>query len=135
MKNIKVVLPGLIMMMAALSCKKAITEEPHGFLNDKTLFNTAAGANAAMIGAYERISTYYYFGNQLPQMLSFASGAFWPSVLTNQPLARMAAQPNDALIVRPWNEAYTAINSVNGLIDGMLESPLTGNTKTEILGE
>jgi hypothetical protein len=135
MKNIKVILPGLILVMVALSCKKAITEEPHGFLNDKTLFNTAAGANAAMIGAYERISTYYYFGNQLPQMLSFASGAFWPSVLTNQPLAKMAAQPNDALIVRPWNEAYTAINSVNGLIDGMLESPLTGSTKTEILGE
>ncbi len=135
MKKIKNFLLGLSIISIALSCKKAITEEPNGFLNDKTLFNTEAGAKAAIIGAYERISTYYYFGNQYPQFLSFASGAFWPSVITNQPVAKMAAQPNDALVTRTWNESYAATNAVNGLIDGMLESPLTGNTKNYILGE
>jgi len=59
MKKIKNFLLGLSIISIALSCKKAITEEPNGFLNDKTLFNTEAGAKAAIIGAYERISTYY----------------------------------------------------------------------------
>ncbi len=91
MKQIKNFLVALSFISVAVSCKKAITEAPNGFLNDKTLFNTEAGAKAAIIGAYERISTYYYFGNQYPQFLSFASGAFWPSVATNQPVAKMAA--------------------------------------------
>ncbi len=84
MKKIKNLLLGLSIISVALSCKKAITEDPNGFLNDKTLFNTSAGANAALIGVYERIATYYYFGNQYPQCLSFFSGAFWASVLLSQ---------------------------------------------------
>jgi starch-binding outer membrane protein, SusD/RagB family len=118
-----------------LSCKKAITEDPKGFLNDKTLWNTAAGANAGLVGVYERLSTYYYFGNQLPQMLSAGSGAFWTSVIANQPLAKMAATPTDALIVRPWTEMYSGINAVNGLIDGLSESQLIESSKNPILGE
>ena len=135
MKQMKSYLLALSFIITASSCKKAITEEPKGFLNDKTLFNTAAGANAALIGVYERVSTYYYLGNQLPQMLSFASGAFWASTAGSQPVATMSAQPSDALVVRPWNESYTGINSVNGLIEGMKGSPLTGNTKNYVLGE
>jgi tetratricopeptide (TPR) repeat protein len=118
-----------------LSCKKAITEEPKGFLNEKTLFNTADGANAALIGVYSRISTYYYLGNQLPQMLSAGSGAFWTSVTANQPLGKMAAQPTDALLVRPWTEMYSGINAVNGLIDGLSEGNLSESMKNPIMGE
>src|SRR5579875_1004020 len=135
MKKIKYFLLAFSIISIALSCKKAITEDPKGFLNDKTLFNTAAGANAGLIGVYERISTYYYFGNQLPQMLSVGSGAFWTSVTANQPLAKMAAQPTDALVVRPWTEMYSGINAVNGLIDGLLASPLGVSVKNPILGE
>jgi tetratricopeptide (TPR) repeat protein len=104
-------------------------------LNDKTLFNTEVGAKAALMGVYERISTYYYFGNQIPQCLSFFSGAFWASVLLSQNEAKQAALPTDDMVRRPWLEMYTAISSVNGLIDGMIESPLTGKTRDNILGE
>ena len=135
MKKIKYLFLVSSIMGMALSCKKAITEDPKGFLNQKTLFNTAAGANAALLGVYERLSTYYYFGNQLPQMLSVASGAFWTSVTANQPLGKMAAQPTDALIVRPWTEMYSGVNAVNGLIDGLAESPLAEAAKKPILGE
>lgn len=135
MKKIKNFLLGLSIVSVALTCKKAITEDPQGFLNDKTLFNTEVGAKAALIGAYERISTYYYFGNQYPQCLSFFSGAFWASVLLSQNEAKQQALPTDDMVRRPWLESYTAINTVNGLIDGMLESPLTGNAKNYVLGE
>jgi starch-binding outer membrane protein, SusD/RagB family len=135
MKKIYKCLLAFSIISMALSCKKAITENPHGFLNDKTLFNTPAGANAALIGVYERISTYYYFGNQLPQCLSFASGAFWASVILSQNEAKQQALPTDDMVRRPWLEMYTAVNSVNGLIDGMSESPLTGNAKNYVLGE
>ena len=135
MKKIKNFLLGLSIISIALSCKKAIKEDPNGFLNDKSLFNTAAGANAALIGVYERISTYYYLGNQLPQCLSFASGAFWASVILSQNEAKQAALPTDDMVRRPWLEMYSGVNTVNGLIDGMLESTLTGKTRDNVLGE
>jgi tetratricopeptide (TPR) repeat protein len=135
MKNIKTFMIGLCVVSIGFSCRKAITEDPKGFLNDKTLFDTEAGAKAGLMGVYERISTYYYFGNQLPQMLSAGSGAFWTSVTANQPLAKMSAQPTDALVVRPWTEMYSGVNAVNGLIDGMLASPLNAEVKNPILGE
>ncbi|MGE5520892.1 MAG: RagB/SusD family nutrient uptake outer membrane protein, partial [Candidatus Dadabacteria bacterium] len=135
MKRIQYLIYSLCLLSLGLSCSKAIEEDPKGFLNDKTLFNTQGGATAALIGVYERISTYYYMGNQMPQMLSDASGAFWTSVIANQPLARMSAQPTDALIVRPWTEMYGGVNAVNGLIDGLSESPLKEPAKNPILGE
>jgi starch-binding outer membrane protein, SusD/RagB family len=135
MKKIKYFLLAFSIVSISISCKKAITEMPKGFLNQKTLFNTPAGANAALIGVYERMSTYYYFGNQLPQLLSVGSGAFWTSVTANQPLGKMAAQPTDALVVRPWTEMYGGINAVNGLIDGLSGSSLSDSVKNPILGE
>jgi hypothetical protein len=135
MKKIKYLILALSVVSISLSCKKAITEDPHGFLNDKTIFNTAAGANAALIGVYERMSTYYYFGNQYPQFLSFASGAFWASVVSSQNAAKQQALPTDDLVRRTWVESFSATNTVNGLIDGMLGSPLTGNARNYVLGE
>jgi tetratricopeptide (TPR) repeat protein len=135
MKRMKYYLLAFSIMSMILCCKKAITEDPKGFLNEKTLFNTADGAEAALMGVYSRISTYYYLGNQLPQMLSVASGAFWTSVTANQPLGRMAAQPTDALVVRPWTEMYSGINAVNGLIDGLSKSTLGESYKNAFLGE
>ncbi len=135
MKYIKKFIFGFTILGIAVSCKKAITEEPHGFLNDKTLFNTSSGATAALMGAYERISTYYYFGNQYPQFLSFVSGAFWSGNTATQPDARLSVQPTSALVTRTWTESYTATNAVNALIDGMQESTLTGNAKNYVLGE
>jgi starch-binding outer membrane protein, SusD/RagB family len=135
MKQIKKLILALSIVSIVLSCKKAITENPQGFLNDKSLFNTAPGANAALLGVYERISTYYYLGNQLPQCLSFASGAFWASVILSQNEAKQQALPTDDMVRRPWLEMYSGVNAVNGLIDGMLESTLTGKAKDNVLGE
>lgn len=135
MRQIKVFLLSISVILLCISCKKLITENPRGFLNDKTLFDTRGGAEAALIGVYNGISTYYYFGNQYPQFLSFASGAFWSGNANTTNMAKMAAQPTDALVVRTWRESYTATNSVNALIDGMENSPLTGDDKNHILGE
>src|SRR5215218_159818 len=135
MKKIKIFLFGLSIISIGVSCKKGIAEDPKGFLNDKTLFNTEFGAKAALTGVYERISTYYYFGNQLPQCLSFASGAFWASVLLSQNEAKQAALPTDDMVRRPWLEMYSGVSAVNGLIDGLIESPLTGKTRDNVLGE
>src|SRR6188768_888406 len=111
MKLIKNFLLVLSIMGTALFCTKALTVDPNGFLNDKTLFDTEFRANAALIGVYERMSTYYYFGNQLPQCLSFFSGAFWASVLLSQNEAKMQALPTDDMVRRPWIEMYSAINT------------------------
>ena len=135
MKLIKNFLLALFIMGTVLSCTKAITEDPKGFLNDKTLFDTEFGANAALVGVYERLSTYYYFGNQLPQCLSFFSGAFWASVLLSQNEAKQQALPTDDMVRRPWLEMYSGISAVNGLIDGLSGSPLTGKKRDNILGE
>lgn len=118
-----------------VSCKKMITENPRGFINNKTLFNTQSGATAGLIGVYERISTYYYFGIGYAQFLSLGSGAFWTNHTASLPVARQQAQATDALVNNTWREAYSAINSVNGFIDGMIESPLAEQIKKPILGE
>src|SRR6476661_7747467 len=111
MEQIKKLIVAVSIVSVLLSCKKAIIEEPKGFLNDKSLFNTASGANAALLGVYERISTYYYLGNQLPQCLSFASGAFWASVILSQNEAKQQALPTDDMVRRPWLEMYSGVSA------------------------
>lgn len=117
------------------SCSKMIEEEPKGFLNDQSLFNTEAGAQAVLNGCYERIATYYYFGVGYTQFLSLGSGAFWTSHAASLPVAKMTAQATDALVNNTWKEAYSAINAVNGLIINLSESNIKASVKNQVLGE
>jgi hypothetical protein len=68
-------------------------------------------------------------------IFKFASGAFWASVVTSQNSAKQQPLPTDDMVRRTWVESFTATNTVNGLIDGMLGSPLTGNARNYVLGE
>jgi hypothetical protein len=120
---------------SSCSLNNLIEEEPKGFLNDQSIFNTEAGAQAALIGCYEGISTYYYFGVAYTQFLSLGSGAFWTSHAASLPLARQTSQPTDALVNNVWKEAYAAINAVNGLITNMPKSSIQESVKNQVLGE
>jgi tetratricopeptide (TPR) repeat protein len=125
----------VIIGFASLSCSKAIEENPQGFLNDKTLFETEAGVQAVLTGCYERTASYYYFGLGYVQYVSLASGAFWTNNTATLPIAKMTAQATDAAANTTWREAYASINAVNGLIDGMSSSPVKESVKKQVLGE
>ena len=87
MKSIKYFLAAVIIFLLP-SCSDLIEEDPHGFINDQTLLNTEAGAQAALVGCYEGISTYYYFGVAYTQFLSLGSGALWTSHAASLPIAQ-----------------------------------------------
>lgn len=125
----------VILSFTLASCTKLIEEAPKGFLNDKSLFQSEAGVQAVLVGCYESISTYYYFGVGYQQFLSLGSGAFWTSHSSSLPVAMMTAQSTDALVNNTWSKSYTAINAVNGLIDGMSTSPVKESVKNQVLGE
>ncbi len=127
----------VLLLFMVMSCTKIelIDEDPKGFLNDQTLFDTEAGAQAALVGCYSGISTYYYFGVAYTQFLSLGSGAFWTDHAASLPLARQTSQPTDALINNVWKEAYASINSVNALLANMPKSPIKESVKNQILGE
>ncbi len=125
----------IFMVLASLSCKKAIEESPKGFLNDKTLFQTEAGAQAVLTGCYEHIASYYYFGLGYSQFVSLASGAFWTNNTATLAIAKMTAQATDAADNTTWREAYGSINAVNGLLDGMASSPVKESVKNQVMGE
>jgi len=127
----------VLLLCLVLSCTKneLIEEDPKGFLNDQTLFDTEAGAQAALVGCYAGISTYYYFVVAYTQFLSLGSGAFWTDHAASLPLAKQISQPTDALINNVWKEAYASINSVNALLANMPKSPIKESVKNQILGE
>lgn len=134
MKSIKYFLAAVIIFLLP-SCSDLIEEDPHGFINDQTLLNTEAGAQAALVGCYEGISTYYYFGVAYTQFLSLGSGALWTSHAASLPIAQQTAQPTDALINNVWRTSYTAINSANVLIASIQSSPIKESVKNRVLGE
>src|SRR5690349_22924650 len=109
----------MLWMVSACEIGGLIEEKPKGFINDLSLFETEAGAQAALVGCYEAISTYYYFGVAYTQLLSLGSGAFWTSHTASLPVARQTAQPTDALVNNVWRTTYSAINTVNGLISNL----------------
>lgn len=125
----------IILSISISSCSKLIEESPKGFLNDKSLFQSEAGVQAVLTGCYESISTYYYMGVGYQQFLSLGSGAFWTSHAGSIPLANMTTQSTDALVNNTWSKSYTAINAVNGLIDGMKNSPVKEAVGNRVLGE
>lgn len=125
----------MLWMVSACEIGGLIEEKPKGFINDLSLFETEAGAQAALVGCYEAISTYYYFGVAYTQLLSLGSGAFWTSHTASLPVARQTAQPTDALVNNVWRTTYSAINTVNGLISNLPKSSLKESVKNPILGE
>ncbi len=134
MKSIKYILAAVIIYLLP-SCSDLIEENPHGFINDQTLFDTEAGAQAALVGCYEGISTYYYFGVAYTQLLSLGSGAFWTNHTASLPISQQTAQPTDALINNVWRTSYSAINSTNVLITSIQSSTIKESAKNRILGE
>jgi len=134
MKNLKYIALSIIILLQS-SCDSLIEEEPRGFINDQTLFDTEEGAQAALIGCYEGISTYYYFGVAYTQLLSLGSGAFWTNHAASLPIAQQTAQPTDALVNNVWRTSYTAINTSNVLITNIQNSPIKESTRNRIFGE
>ncbi|HMI61699.1 MAG TPA: RagB/SusD family nutrient uptake outer membrane protein, partial [Puia sp.] len=122
-------------LIAFCSCKKMIKEKPQGFVNSQTIFATESGAEAALVGCYSHLSTYYYFGIGYEQFLSEGSGTFWTNQAAALPVAHLAALSTDALVNNTWRESYATINSVNSLIDGMEGSNITPAVKNQVLGE
>lgn len=134
MKRVNYILP-VLMLFICISCSDLINEDPKGFLNDKTLFNSESGAQASIIGCYEAISTYYYFGVAYTQLLSLGSGAFWTNHAASLPVAQQTSQPTDALVNNVWRTSYTAINATNVVIENLPQSSIKESVKNKILGE
>lgn len=134
-KSKYLLLVSILWLVSACEIGGLIDEKPKGFINDLRLFETEAGAEAALVGCYDAISTYYYFGVAYTQLLSLGSGAFWTSHTASLPVARQTAQPTDALVNNVWRTSYSAINTVNGLIANLSSSPLPESVKNPILGE
>jgi tetratricopeptide (TPR) repeat protein len=134
MKSIKYFL-AVVIAFVIPSCSNLIEEDPQGFINDQTLFNTEAGAQAALVGCYEGISTYYYFGVAYTQLLSLGSGAFWTNHVASLPIAQQTAQPTDALVNNVWRTSYSAINAVNVLIANVPKSEIKESVKNKVMGE
>ena len=134
MKSVKNITIAFLMLFL-LSCNELIDEVPQGFINDKTIFDTEAGAQAALLGCYEGISTYYYFGVAYTQLLSLGSGAFWTNHTASLPIAQQTAQPSDALVNNVWRTSYTAINAANVVIENIQKSSIRDAVKNRVYGE
>jgi starch-binding outer membrane protein, SusD/RagB family len=134
MKSTKYYLMAFTMFIVT-SCSTLIEEDPKGFINDKTLFDTEAGAQAALLGCYEGISTYYYFGVAYTQLLSLGSGTFWTNHAASLPVAQQTSQPTDALVNNVWRTSYASINSANVVIENIQTSGIKESVKNKVLGE
>ncbi len=126
----------LILLTLGAGCTGILQEEPRGLLTPK-YFETAQGLEGGVTAAYASLR--YFYGTEAGNNLTvygtdeFTNG----NQVTNPPVNNyqnlVADQPD---LLTPWNRAYPAINTCNGVIElGPYVSELSEELKTNLISE
>lgn len=120
------------------SCEKFLTEEPRTSLPPSGVYGTEAGAESAMTGLYQRLS-YSNTQHAFSTFLGYASKThIWKGTQTTSEYEQChyatlyAASSQNSTI---FNSHYIAVNACNAVLEGIKESPLSEEFKTEIEAE
>ncbi|MEJ2003875.1 MAG: RagB/SusD family nutrient uptake outer membrane protein [Cyclobacteriaceae bacterium] len=130
---LKILTAWIVALGMLAGCSDLLEETPRTLLTPES-FKTANGLQNGLVAAYALLRPYY----------GFQGGAFF-SVFSDEFMqAQQVSDPPEATYVGftpaigggPWNEAYPAINTLNGIIQlGPEATGLTENEKTQLIGE
>ncbi|WP_185968852.1 RagB/SusD family nutrient uptake outer membrane protein [Carboxylicivirga sp. M1479] len=144
MKSIKIYIPILLVFMAALqwSCSDDfLTEEPTTALPSDDVFKSIITADAALVGAYDALSTYSFEGLYWPIMsdlmgddvMVVPGAGNWGWFVEAYQLELL---PNYSWVDSPWWAAYKIIYDANQFVAyGNTVPDATEEQKNELVGQ
>lgn len=139
MRNIIKISATLILAVLVLnSCEKFLTEEPRTSLPPSGVYGTESGAESAMTGLYYRLA-HVHTNHAYATYLGYASKThIWKGNQTTSDYEQChymtlysAGSQNSTI----FNSHYEAVNACNAVIEGVADSPLSEEFKTEIDAE
>jgi len=138
MKRIYIYSLFLTITLGSVSCKKYLDEKPNNAIAIEDAIIDAGTARAAIIGAYDRVQSYY--ASQYPTLGTItADNVIFNGTLSEYLQLDQNAIPTDNVItIGTYQNIYKAINSANSVIAGVpaVSDPLlTAAEKNKIIGE
>lgn len=138
MKKIYIYSLLLIILSASVSCKKYLDEKPNNAIATEDAIVDVGTARAAIIGAYDRVQS-YYAANYPTLGTITADNVIFNGTLSEYLQLDQDAIPTDNVItVATYQAIYRAINSANSVIayvPAVNDPLLTATEKSKILGE
>ena len=128
-------LPALFLLL--LSCS-SLEEEPKDFLSPENYFNNAAEADAVLVGAYNRLTNWNYYGRAFYNIVGLASD---DAVVGNFNTARrveidfFTLGPDNGEIPKIWNQGYESILASNMVLGQAPDIPDNADRIAQIEGQ
>jgi hypothetical protein len=123
-------------LVLASGCRDILEEEPRSTLTPD-LFETAQGLEGGLTAAYAYLR--YYYGTEGGHNLTvYGTDEFTNGNQTTDPPLNTyrALTPANGEVTTPWNRAYPAINTLNGVIELAPQvADLTEEQRQNIIGE
>lgn len=120
------------------SCKKFLEETPNNALPTETSITDASTARAAIIGAYDRLQTYYAANYPTLGTITTDNVVFNGTLSEYLQLDQNAIPTDNVITVAAYQGIYRTINSANSVIayvPAVNDPTLTTAEKDKILGE
>ncbi len=132
-KFLKISLSLIIALSMCVGCSDLLEETPRTLLTPET-FKTATGLQNGLVAAYALFRPYY--GYQSGSNWTVFSDEFLQGQQTSDPPEATYVGITPAISGTPWNDAYPAINTCNGIIQlGPEATGLTEAEKTQLIAE
>src|SRR4030095_2626369 len=136
MKKINIIIYGLVLIgTMVLSCRKKLIEEPRSILTPE-FFSTAQGFQQGLDAAYA--STRLIWGNQDYFTITvIGTDEFKRGIDGNSDINVYSSAYNSTtgVINANWRNAYTFINTCNGVIDNAPNVPMQESLKKRMVAE
>jgi hypothetical protein len=138
MKRIYIYSMFLAISLGLVSCKKYLEEKPNNAIATEDAISDAGTARAAIVGAYDRVQSYY--ASQYPTLGTItADNVVFNGTLSEYLQLDQNSIPTDNVItIGAYLNIYRAINSANSVITyvpAVKDPLLTDAEKNKILGE
>ncbi|MEQ9441780.1 MAG: RagB/SusD family nutrient uptake outer membrane protein [Cyclobacteriaceae bacterium] len=107
------------LLLCLFSCN-SLEEEPQDFLSPNNYFNNAAEADAVLIGAYNKLTNWDYYGRAFYNIVGLASD---DEIVGNYNTPRrveidfFTLGPDNGEIPKVWNQGYESILACNMVLD------------------
>jgi tetratricopeptide (TPR) repeat protein len=128
----------LSVILLSSSCKKFLEETPNNALPTETSITDASTARAAIIGAYDRLQTYYAANYPTLGTITTDNVVFNGTLSEYLQLDQNAIPTDNVITVAAYQGIYRTINSANSVIayvPAVNDPTLTTAEKDKILGE
>lgn len=139
----KIIRISLASIFFLTSCGDFLEEEPYSFLSPNNLFATEEGAEIAVVGVYETLSSndpdiLGSFNRGLLVVANFGTDDF-NARDNNDNIVRdfdnYTFLPNDEMLDLIWKNLYSGINQATGIIEKLPESDIAADKKAQFIAE